>query len=61
MPDEKIQKHCQDLQIILKDGEDKDIDAMDLFKVLLIRWEMVDNNTTTSQTLTLVKNNWVYF
>lgn len=56
MPDEEIRKHCQDLQIILTDGEDKDIDAIiDLFEELLILREMVDNNMTALQTLKLVK------
>ncbi|CAI6356928.1 unnamed protein product [Macrosiphum euphorbiae] len=55
MPDEEIRKHRQDLQIILTDGEDKDIDAIDLFEELLILREMVDNNMTAIQTLTLVK------
>jgi len=55
MPDEDIRKYCQDLQIILTDGENKDIDAIDLFEELLILREMVDNNMTALQTLTLVK------
>ncbi|KAE9522762.1 hypothetical protein AGLY_016871 [Aphis glycines] len=56
MPDDEIRKHCQDLQIILTDGEDKDIDAIDLFEELLILQVMVDNNMTAVQTLKLVKN-----
>ncbi|KAL4152830.1 hypothetical protein QTP88_000663 [Uroleucon formosanum] len=55
MSDKEIRKHCQDLQIILTDGEDKDIDAIDLFEELLILREMVDNNMTALQILTLVK------
>ncbi|KAF0748928.1 zinc finger MYM-type protein 1-like [Aphis craccivora] len=57
MPDDlQIRKHCQDLHIILTDGEDKDIDAVDLFEELLILREMVDNNMTALQTLKLVKH-----
>lgn len=55
MPDEEIRKYCQDFQIILTDGEDKDLDAINLFEELLILREIVDNNMTASQTLTLVK------
>lgn len=52
MPNENIRKHCQDLQIILTDSEDKDIDAIDLFEELIILREMVDENMTALQILT---------
>jgi len=40
----KLENIAKGLQIILTDGEDKDIDAIDLFVELLILLEMVDNN-----------------
>lgn len=54
-PDKEIRKHCQNLQIILIDGKDKDVDAIDLFEEHLILREIVNNNTMALQTLTLVK------
>lgn len=55
MADTEILKHCQDLQTVLTDGEDKDIDAIDLLEEILVLREMVDDNMTTLDTLKLVK------
>jgi len=40
----KLENIANDLQIISTDGDDKDIDAIDLFEEILIHREMVDNN-----------------
>lgn len=62
MTDDKIRKCCQDFQIALTDGEEnKDIEAIDLFQELLIVREMVDENMTALQTLSLVKKTYGSF
>lgn len=59
MPDYEIRKCCQDFQIVLTDvidgEENKDIEAIDLFQEILIVREIVEENLTALQTLSLLK------
>jgi len=54
MGEEKLFKHCQDLQITLTDGESSDI-ATDLCSELIIFRTMVNENTTAIQALRILK------
>lgn len=57
MNEEDLLKYCKDLEINLKDGNSKDIDAIELYNEL-IRC-IVNEDTTPLQALSFVKNSLV--
>lgn len=55
MKEDELFKNCQDLQIILSDGNSIDIEAADLCSELMIFCTLVNENTTALQALQILK------
>jgi len=55
MEEDELRKYCKDLHLVLSDGDQNDLEGLDLYSELLIFRMMIDDNTTPLKALSILK------
>ncbi|KAL4131234.1 hypothetical protein QTP88_008575 [Uroleucon formosanum] len=55
MEEDELRKYCKDLHLVLFDGDQNDLEGLDLYSELLIFRMMIDDNTTPLKALSILK------
>jgi len=55
MEEDELRKYCKDLHLVLSDGDQNDLEGLDLYSELLIFRMMIDDNTTPLKAFSILK------